>query len=185
MTGLPASISCASSTGADGTVDMDRLYVAHIGWLRQFLRRKLGGDVHQAADLAQDTFVRLLMRPRTLTDEPRAYLSTIARGLLVDHWRRQTVERAWAETLASQPPAMAPSAEDQAIVIETLCQIDAMLARLADKPRRAFVLSQIHEMTYREIGEELGVSERMVKKYMAQAMLQCLLFQAEFTQARA
>ena len=56
---------------------------------------------------------------------------------------------------------------------------------IRDRPRRAFVLAQIHEMTYREIGAELGVSERMVKKYMAQAMLQCLLFQAEFTQARA
>ena len=42
---------------------MDRLYVAHIGWLRQFLRRKLGGDVHQAADLAQDTFCLLYTSP--------------------------------------------------------------------------------------------------------------------------
>jgi len=39
--------------------DMAALYVAHHGWLQAWLRRRLG-DAHQAADLAQDTFVRLL-----------------------------------------------------------------------------------------------------------------------------
>ncbi|HAW37974.1 MAG TPA: RNA polymerase subunit sigma, partial [Pseudomonas sp.] len=34
-------------------------------------------------------------------------------------------------------------------------------------------------MTYAAIATELGVSERMVKKYMAQAMLHCLMLVAE------
>jgi RNA polymerase sigma-19 factor, ECF subfamily len=41
------------------------LYSHHHGWLYGWLRRKLG-DAHQAADLAHDTFVRLLSRREAL-----------------------------------------------------------------------------------------------------------------------
>jgi RNA polymerase sigma-70 factor (ECF subfamily) len=35
-------------------------------------------------------------------------------------------------------------------------------------------LAQLDDLTYAEIGQQLGVSDRMVRKYMAQAMFQCL-----------
>ena len=152
-----------------------RLYVDHQGWLNGWLRRQLGCS-QKAADLAQDTFVRVMMKDQSLEAirEPRAYLHTIARGLLINHWRRRQVEQAYLDAIALQPEAVMPSPESQALVIETLLQIDAMLARLPQKVRRAFLLSQLHGMTYAAIAVELEVSERMIKKYMAQAMLHCL-----------
>lgn len=57
---------------------------------------------------------------------------------------------------------------------QALMEIDQVLSALGDKPRRAFLLAQIHGLGYAAIGAELGVSERMIKKYMAQAMLHCL-----------
>ena len=39
-------------------------------------------------------------------------------------------------------------------------------------------MAQVDGMPYREIAVELGVSERMIKKYMAQAMLECALIEA-------
>lgn len=152
-----------------------RLYVDHQGWLNGWLRRQLGCS-QKAADLAQDTFVRVLTKDHGLEAirEPRAYLHTIARGLLINHWRRRQIEQAYLEAIALQPEAVAPSPEDQALVVETLMQVDAMLALLPGKVRHAFLLSQLHGMTYATIAVELGVSERMIKKYMAQAMLHCL-----------
>jgi RNA polymerase sigma-19 factor, ECF subfamily len=150
------------------------LYVDHHGWLKGWLRKKLGCS-DAAADLAQDTFVRLLGRYDNFSlREPRAYLTTIASGLLIDHWRHREVERTWLECLALQPEAFAPSPEERALAIESLCRIDAMLTRLPDKVRRAFLMAQLQGLVYREIAEALDVSERMVKKYMAQAMLACL-----------
>ncbi len=152
------------------------LYADHHGWLVGWLRKKLGCS-QQAADLAQDTFLRVLQRPEHEgLREPRAYLTTIARGLLINFWRRQDIERAWLEALAAQPEALAPSPEEQALMLEALFEIDALLLQLPDKVRRAFLWSQLDGLTYREIAEKLGVSERMVKKYMAQAMLHCLTF---------
>ena len=154
---------------------VETLYSSHHGWLHQWLWRKLGCR-DGAADLAHDTFVRLLSaKPLDALREPRAYLSTIANGLLVNHWRRLTLERAYLEVLAQQEAALAPSPEERALTIEALMQVDAMLHKLSVKAREAFLLSQIEGLTYAVIAEQLQVSERMVKKYMAQAMLQCLL----------
>lgn len=152
------------------------LYVDHHRWLFAWLRGKLG-CAHQADDLAHDTFVRLMARPQALDPKrnPRGYLTTIAHGLVVDHWRRREIERAWLDTLAARPQALAPSPEHQAIVIETLLEMDRLLAALPDKPRQAFLMVHLHGMGYAQIAQQLQVSERMVKKYMAQAMLQCLV----------
>lgn len=156
------------------------LYSAHHGWLRDLLRRRLG-NACDAADLAHDTFLRLLLKPRQFDsfDGARAYLSTVARGLCIDLWRRREVERVWLETVAAQPAASMPSAEHHATVIEALCAVDAMLRQLPERVARTFLLAQLDGLTYREIAAELVVSERSVKKYMARAMLHCALFEAE------
>ncbi|MGP9766992.1 sigma-70 family RNA polymerase sigma factor [Halomonas sp. AOP13-D3-9] len=160
---------------------LGQLYHHHQPWLQQLLSRRLGCG-ESAADLAQDAFVRLLQTPRHLDsfDGARAYLSRMAKGLCVDHWRRLDIEKAWQEALAARAEATLPSVEHQQIVIETLCEIDRMLAQLPDKVATAFLASQLQGKPYRQIAEELGVSERMVKKYMAQAMLQCALIEAGF-----
>ena len=163
---------------------MHTLYSNHHGWLHGWLRKKLG-CAFQAEDLAHDTFLRLIVRPRQLDAayDPRAYLTKIAQGLVIDFWRRQEIERAWLVTLAAHPESLVPSAEHQAIIIETLMEVDRVLAQLPDKPRRALLLAHLHDMTYVEIASELEVSERMVKKYMAQAMLHCLVNGAAFKAA--
>ena len=150
------------------------LYADHHGWLQGWLRRKLGNSF-DAADLTHDTFLRLLGK-REAADlrEPRAYLRTIAHGLVVNHWRRQEIERAWLETLTATPEASCPSPETRALLLEALCELDALLDRLNPKARSAFLLAQLDGLTYGEIAVRLQVSERMVKKYMAQAMLHCL-----------
>ncbi|XAH21844.1 sigma-70 family RNA polymerase sigma factor [Xylophilus sp. GW821-FHT01B05] len=159
--------------------DPQTLYSHHHGWLRAWLQRRLGCS-HQAADLAQDTFLRVLLRPQALTGlrEPRAYLTTIAKGLVTDHWRRQALERAYLETLANLPEPLAPSPEERLALLEALHAIDTMLDGLAHKAREAFLLSQLEGLTYAEIAERLVVSERTVKRYMAQGFEACLMAMA-------
>lgn len=155
------------------------LYAEHSSWLTGWIRGRLGSQ-ELAADIVQDTFVRLLKKPKYFSNmgEARAFLSTIAKGLYIDHWRRKQVEQAWLESLACYEE-FAPSAEHSASMIELLCELDSMIAKLPKKVANTLILSQLHGLTYREIGERLSVSERMVKRYMAQAMLQCLLFKSD------
>lgn len=156
------------------------LYVRHSPWLLLFLRRRLGNG-WDAADLLHDTFLRVLRRPVEFDSQTgeRSYLAAIAKGLCIDHWRHAQIERAWRERVAAQPEATQPSAEHTALIIETLLEVDAMLARLPANVREAFLMAQVDGITYAAIAEHLQVSERMVKKYMAQAFLHCALLEAE------
>jgi len=158
------------------------LYTDHHGWLYTLLRRRLGNTA-DAADLAHDAFVRLLVRPRSFDsfDGTRAYLSTVARGLCADLWRRREIEQAWLETLAAQPEAVARSAEEHASVIQALSEIDTMLRKLPEKAANAFVMAMVLGMTDKEVARQLDVSDRMVRKYVARAMLHCMTLEVGHT----
>ena len=162
------------------------LYVDHHGWLLRWLRRRLHSAA-EAADLAHDTFLRLLTGQRSRSfasaGETRAYLRVTAQNLCINLWHRQEIERAWLDMLASTPEASYPSAERQAIVLQALEEIGHMLSALSPKAARAFTLAVVCEMTDDEVGAELGVSGRMVRKYVAQAMLGCLTLSARQTAA--
>jgi len=160
-----------------GLAAVERVYIEHHGWLRGWLQSRLGcPDV--AADLAQDTFLRVVSRREELRRaplrQPRAFLRVIAGGLLVDHLRRRDLERAFLAALSNQPAAAAMSAEDREIVLETLNRMDLLLDRLSPPVRKAFLMSQLDGLNYAGIAREMGVSERTVKRYMQQAYRQCL-----------
>ncbi len=132
------------------------------------------GCSEQAADLAHDTFVRLIVSGRLpAAEQGRRYLAQIARHLLIDLRRRYRIEQAWLETLLLQPEAEEPSPETRALIVETLLQIDAMLGRMPAKVRSAFLLSQFEGLSYAEIAERLDVSVSSVQKYMIRAIQAC------------
>ncbi|CUJ35518.1 MULTISPECIES: sigma-70 family RNA polymerase sigma factor [Achromobacter] len=158
------------------------LYTHHYSWLRTWLVRKLD-NAFDAADLAQDVFVRLLARRDRAAvmamREPRAYLRTIAHGLVVDHWRRRDLEQAWLEALAAQPEAWAPSPELRLELLEALIQIDRMLDTLKPLARKAFLLAQLEGLSCPKIAARLGVSLATAERYVAQGLRACLALQAE------
>lgn len=155
------------------------LYCEHHGWLNGWLRKRLGNAL-DAADLAQDTFVRVI-KARSALDirEPRPYLSRIAKGLLIDLIRRRSLEQAYLEALATLPEALQPSLEEQAILLQALVEIDRLLEGLGTKVKQVFMLSQFDGLTYPQIAEQLNISVRSVNNYMAKAMEHCCLMQLQ------
>ena len=150
------------------------LYREHHGWLQSWLRRKTGCS-QQAADLAQDTFLRLLgATEQPAFREPRAYLRTVAHGIMVDQIRRRALEQAYLEALAAAPETLAPSPEELMLVLEALCLVDRLLAALPETTRKVFLMSQLEGLTYAVIGERLGLSLRTVKRHMQTSFVQCL-----------
>ncbi len=158
---------------------VDVLYSDHHGWLQGWLRKRLG-NTFDAADLAQDTFVRVI-KARTALDirEPRPYLSMIAKGLLIDLFRRRSLEQSYLEVLAAMPQEQHSSLEEQAIMLQALMEIDRLLLGLGPRVRQAFILSQFDGLTYPQIAERLGVSVRTVNNHMAKAMEHCCLMQIQ------
>jgi RNA polymerase sigma-19 factor, ECF subfamily len=150
------------------------LYTDHHRWLHTWLRRKLGCN-HRAADLAHDTFLRLLRRPAMVDPaQPRALLTHIAKALVIDHWRRQEIERAFVEALAVLPAPEAPSPEVRLLALEALFRIDAMLRKLPSRTREIFLLAQFDGLSYPKIGEILGLSVPTIKRHMHAGFVACL-----------
>ena len=150
------------------------LYVDHHAWLQSWLLRKLG-NTHQAADLTQDTFVRVIAGQQVeAIREPRAYLTTLAQRVLYNFWRRRELEQAWLDALATMPEDMAPSPEDYALVREAIEAIDLWLEGLPPKARQVFLLRRLDGMKHTEIAEVMGLSVATVERYMKQALMQLM-----------
>lgn len=149
------------------------LYNDHHHWLTGWLRRKLGCP-DNAADLAQDTFIRVLSARQAPTlIEPRAFLTTVAKRVLFNFYRRQDLERAYLEALAQMPEHVAPSEEDRAIILQTLLELDQLLDGLPKQVKRAFLLAQLEGLTYAQIGAQLGISIATVKRHLTKAAMRC------------
>ena len=152
------------------------LYSEHHGWLHGWLRRKLG-CTHNAADLAQDTFARILNARESVATlrEPRAFLSTTARRLIIDQVRRKKIENAYLQELALTAEALEgfQSPEQILTTLEALEQIAFILEGMPEKVRQAFVLYYLDGTAQAEIARQLGLSDRTVRKYLIQALLHC------------
>ncbi|MBK5008158.1 sigma-70 family RNA polymerase sigma factor [Pseudomonas sp. S60] len=155
-------------------------YREHRGWLENWLRRRMG-NAWDAADLSQDTFLRVLASAQPLADihEPRAYLLTVGKRLLSNFYQRRSLEQAYLDALAHLPEQHVPSPEQRWVLLETLQALDELLDGLKPAVRKAFLWSQLEGLGYAEIGVRLGVCERSVKRYMAQAYEHCLLAELE------
>lgn len=154
---------------------LHRLYSEHNGWLKGWLRARLGNTA-DACDLAQDTFLRVMTaRHDAPIREPRGYLSAIARALLIDKVRRRTIEQAYLQALALRPEPVDISPEIRLSIIETLISIDCMLDELGTRTREIFLAVQLEGLSYVTAAERFGVSVTTVKNHLIRAMTRCLL----------
>lgn len=157
---------------------VEALYSDHHGWLQGWLRRRLGNTA-DAADLAQDTFIRLLIaRPGEIA-APRPYLVTVASRLLANLYRRRSLEQAYLQALAGLPEAQTPSLERQALILEALQAVDQVLGLLPARARDAFLLVQLEGCTQEAVAAQLGVSVRTVQRYLERAYEECIVLAAE------
>ncbi|MCL6687398.1 RNA polymerase sigma-70 factor, ECF subfamily [Pseudomonas citronellolis] len=164
----------SASSHASPAVALERLYGDHHGWLFGWLRQRLG-NAPDAADIAHDTYLRILSSGRTppLADS-RRYLVQVAKGLVIDLWRRQDVERAYREAIAHLPEAQVPAPETHWLIVESLLRIDAMLDGLPRQTREVFLLAQFHELTLQQIAERTGMALITVRRHIHKALVACM-----------
>lgn len=154
---------------------LEILYREHHSWLWQWIKSRLDCD-DEARDLTQETFIKLLVQNRAEDlRAPKAYLSSIARGLLIDVFRRRSVEKAYLDALTLQPEQHAISPELQHSIFETLMEIDQLLDSMSERGRQIFLMAQLDGLSYAEISRRLDISVNTVRKHFIRAMTQCLL----------
>ena len=157
--------------------DVALLYRQQHSWLTRWLRQRLNCS-QSAADLAQDTFIRLLNKEQVpQLHAPRTFLAKVAQSVLCNHYRRQKLERAYLEALANLPEPVAPCEETLAVLREALEAVDALLAGLPAKVRHAFLLNRLEGLTHQQIADQMQVSLSSVERWVRRAVTHCYLAQ--------
>lgn len=159
---------------------ISQLYKQHHCWLHNWLKGKMACP-DNAADLAQDTFVKIIKSRDALLSmrEPRAYLATTAKRLLIDKSRRELLEKTYlAElTLASSLCEGHPSVEQTWLAIEALEEMSKILEQMPAKCQQAFLFYYLDGLSQSEIATQLGVTNRTVRSYLVNVLVHCQQYQ--------
>ena len=129
-----------------------------------------------ARDLAQEAYVRLLrMERKELIRHPRAYLYRIAANILYEYELKRKADVAglarWTEEQLLDRSSSCVEGEGEE---GALCsRVDHVLEELSPKCRAVLILHRRDGMTYEEVGEKIGISPSMVKKYLSQGLRHC------------
>jgi RNA polymerase sigma factor (sigma-70 family) len=157
------------------TAQLTALYQQQHRWLRSWLHRQLSCS-HRAADLMQDTFMRLLASNEALEiRQPRPFLAKVARSVLSNHYRRARLEKAYLDALQTEEQSVLPDLATQLIIFETLVRLDEALCALDVAVKQAFLWSQLDGLSHAEIAERLGISIATVKRHIVKAGARCML----------
>jgi RNA polymerase sigma factor (sigma-70 family) len=155
---------------------VERLFAEHGGALQAFLFRRVRKHP-DAAELAQEVYVRMLRVPdMESVRNPEAYLYTVASNLAKEHARHQRRDGDVVDVddpLVQEQLAELPSYAGQLDAQERIKRLREVLHQLSPKCQAAVVLQYWHGLSYDEIGQRLGVSTNMVKKYLSQALVHC------------
>ena len=155
---------------------VERLFAEHGGALQAFLFRRVRKHP-DAAELAQEVYVRMLRVPdMESVRNPEAYLYTVASNLAKEHARQERRDGDVVDVddpLVQEQLAELPSYAGQLDAQERIKRLREVLHQLSPKCQAAVVLQYWHGLSYDEIGQRLGVSTNMVKKYLGQALVHC------------
>jgi RNA polymerase sigma factor (sigma-70 family) len=164
----------SSSTNGDNKVA--RLFAQRGASLAAFFRRR-AKSADESADLTQETFLRVLRADAgQAIHNPEAYLFTVAGNLAREHaLLRKRFGTTFDVTDASIEHELAEWHGPDDVLDSTLRSraLQAAIDALSPKCRAAVILHYRDGLTYAQIGERLGVSSHMVKKYLAKALQQC------------
>ena len=138
---------------------LPRLYRAARAWTR---------SRDEAEDLVQETYARVLARPRLLRNEDEVgYLLRAMRNTLISQVRAR--ERRPQTTELVEEVAVSGRASDNPAEAAEIREVHAAIAELPEEFRDALVAVDIAGLSYPEAARALGVPEGTVTSRLARA----------------
>lgn len=130
------------------------------------------GNAQEAEDAAQEAFLRAFNGIKRYDPDRKfaTWLLSIAANYCIDQHRRKKFVNVDIEAVSSAELAeRKPGVEKKMIEQEASEEIQALLAGLSEKDRAAIVLHYWYDYSYREIADQLELSESAVKSRLHRA----------------
>jgi RNA polymerase sigma-70 factor (ECF subfamily) len=134
-----------------------------------FARRYIT-SIETCEDIVQDTFLYIWKNRKQIEiiSSFRNLLITSVKNNCIDHLRKQAVRKNYSREEVIQEITNSP--EEIYTVRELEKKLHTALAKLPENVRKAFQLSRFENMTYKQIAEEMSVSQKTVEAYISKAL---------------
>jgi RNA polymerase sigma-70 factor, ECF subfamily len=136
---------------------------------------RIVGNVDDAQDLTQETFIKALQRQSQLKDLEKAghWLSRIATNTAIDYLRRK--KNLTFTELAQVPDPVIVSREEspeqRVLRGEKRMQLDGGLAQLTERERMALLLRDVEDLPPGDVAREMNCSMATVRSHIANARI--------------
>ena len=147
------------------------IYMEYSPRVYRFAQRYMNNSA-DIEEVVQDVFVRLWearmnVNPALNFDN---YLFTITRNLIFNRHRTRINEVYVQDTLLASLEQEYDTPEDKIIAHDLAQFIDSIVEQLPPKQQEVFNLSRREMLTYKEIAQQLGISEKTVEAHIYQAL---------------
>jgi len=133
-------------------------------------------SLYQSSDDAQEIVQRVfvaLWEQRVQVDENKSiasYLYTIARYMVYQEFRQQVYKKAAFDHFILNSIELNESTMDELLYNELLDFLESVIERLPERQREIFKLNRFSGLTYRQIAEQLNISENTVDTQIRRAL---------------
>lgn len=141
----------------------DRLYYFAFRYLR---------NQHDAEEIVQDVFVKLWENRANLNVQLSfsGYIFTIARNTIFNQNRKKVNEQAYQEYVKVFLDNSSSKTEDDLIYSDIKAIVDKVVEDLPPQRKLIYKMSREKGLSYREIAQELGLSERTIEAHIRLAL---------------
>ncbi|WP_307103636.1 RNA polymerase sigma factor [Sphingomonas sp. SORGH_AS_0950] len=142
---------------------LEHLFRTEAPRLRHYFRSRTG-DTEVAADLVQETFLKMTTSTNTRIVNPAAYLQRIARNLLVDLFRARRRQAHEKTVPIDECDLVFPPFQEE------ISRYEEAIRGLSEKTRQVFLLQRLEGLTYEQISVQLRISTATVEYHMMRAL---------------
>ncbi len=152
-------------------VAFEMIYKRYASKLLATAMRKTG-ERSVSEEFVNDAFLKLYTekQKKRNIESIEAYLSTIIKNRVIDHYRHVSVQKKYEEFRAKHYSELDFSTINELQAKELREQIDLDMAKLPPKCRTVFNLSRFSNMSNKEIAQFLDISENTVEQHMRKAL---------------
>lgn len=150
---------------------MNKIYESYRDFIYQFFLKNVKVPA-LAEDLTQDVFVKFLQKKDTIDDIDNldAWLYTLARNHLTDHYRKLATEKKYQETVWYHMERQSNSVLLDIYKEELENEIEELLNSLSPRQKEVYILSRKNGLSLEEIAVKLKISPNTAKNHLVQAL---------------
>ena len=138
--------------------------------------RRIVKEPNDVEDILQDAYIKTYVASqKQKIQSPEAFLNKTARNLALNHIELSRVKYSQSREENSFPAVNddIQSLEDSVDSQKRFLHVCRVVRELPEQCRKVFIYKKVYGMSYKEISDKLGISEKTIEKHVAKGVKRC------------